>query len=120
MEVRNSKHASRFRELCARLRSTIELGRSGTADRQELLKELGAVCEKWKKDIKEEVNYRTRKLKLESIPWIGGLFKALNFEPQFADPVVVVDRKISYFLFLNDLLRPPQRLARARPRPRRR
>jgi hypothetical protein len=107
IDVRNSKHASKFRQWCARLRNSIESGRSGTADRQKLLKELEAVCEKWKKSVKEGVTYRTRKLKLESIPWIGGLFKAINFEPEILDPVIAVDRKASYLLFLNDLLRPP-------------
>jgi hypothetical protein len=43
-----------------------------------MVKEVQQVCETWKKDVKEEVQYKTRKLNLEKIPLIGGILKALN------------------------------------------
>jgi hypothetical protein len=109
LEVRNSANAVRFRGWCSHLCEALELGRSGTAQVQEIKRELREVCEAWKKDVGEWVDYRTRKLNLENIPWLGGILKALNFhEFKIRDPVLTIDRKTSYFLFLNDLLRPPR------------
>jgi hypothetical protein len=109
LEVRNSANAVRFREWCSRLCAALELGRPGTAQVQEIKREFREVCEAWKKDVGEWVDYRTRKLNLENIPWLGGILKAVNFhEPKIKDPVLTIDRKTSYFLFLNDLLRPPR------------
>jgi hypothetical protein len=108
MEIRNSVNAIRFREWCSRLRGGINSGRTGTAERQEMQRELQTVCDAWKQDIGERVRHKTRKVSFEWIPLMGGILKAVNcHEIEVKDPVLAVDRTTSYLLFLNDLLRPP-------------
>lgn len=107
MEIRNSENAVRFREWCSRLRGLLS-ERAGTAERQEVERELRAVCDAWKQDVGERVNYRTRKVSLDWIPVVGRILKAGNFhEIEVKDPVLAVDETTSYLLFLNDLYRQP-------------
>lgn len=108
MEVRESKHASKFREWCARFKSLDNKGRAAAMEQNEMVSELRNVCDIWKKDVREGTEYKTRKLNLEKLPLMGGVLKALNMHEGYAikDPVISPSARYTYFLFLNDLLRP--------------
>ena len=84
-------------------------------EKSEMLDELRDVCEIWKKDVREQVEYRTRKLELAElpVPVLGGVLKALNIHNAISIkyPVFMpslIPQKHSYFLFLNDLVRRPR------------
>jgi len=111
MEVRESKNAVKFREWCRRFASLEGQGRAAAKEQTEMVAELKQVCETWRNDVREEVEYKTRKLNLEKIPYIGQVLKALNMHElvTIRDPVLIPKRQYSYFLFLNDLLRPPNK-----------
>lgn len=109
IEIRNSKNAIKFREWCAKFASLSGQGRAATREKSEMLNELKQVCEIWKKDVREQVDYKSRKLILDHIPIIGGFLKALNWhEINFHAPRLLPSGKYPYFLFLNDLLRTPK------------
>jgi hypothetical protein len=108
LEVRESRHAVDFREWCARFLSLEDAGRAGAKEQIEMFGELKNVCETWKKDIKEDSVYKSRKLNLEKVPFLGGALKALNMHEGFTikDPIIRPTKQNSYLLFLNDLLSP--------------
>jgi hypothetical protein len=109
LEVRESKNATRFREWCARYVSLSGQGRAAAVEKVKLAKELQRVCDIWKNDINEEVKYKSRKLSLGEIPYIGAVLKALNMhEVSIKDRVIRPVKPYSYFLFLNDLLQLPK------------
>jgi len=110
LEVRESKNAVRFRQWCAQLRALEGQGRAAAKEQAEMLDELKQVCEIWRKDVHEEVEYKTRRLNLEKLPLIGQVLKALNMHESVVikDPVLRPSRRYSYFLFLNDLIRQPR------------
>lgn len=110
LEVRESNNAKRFREWCAKFVSLGFQERAGAKEQIEMLDDLKQACEVWRKDVREEVEYKTRKLNLENLPYIGVVLKALNMHERepIRDPIVRPNKRYSYFLFLNDLLRPPQ------------
>lgn len=108
MEIRQSKHAIKFRDWCKNYVALTSKGRSATKEKIALFEEFKKVCETWKNDVKEEVDYKTRKINLESIPVVGGILKALNMnEVTVKDPVLHPQEKFTYFLLLNDLYRDP-------------
>ena len=110
LEIRNSENAKQFRGWCCSLSTALAEGRSGTQEQQKLLKELQKVTEAWSKDVDELVKYETRKVKLDKIPVIGGVLKATSLADwKVRDPILEPSRPVAYLLFLNDLLRPPQR-----------
>jgi hypothetical protein len=110
MEVRESQHARVFRTWCARFSELTGGGRVTLGERMEMFRELRDVCDVWTRDVREEVDYRRRKLNLEAIPLIGGLLKAVNMHESLVikDPILRPRKPYAYLLFLNDLLRPPQ------------
>lgn len=108
LDLRNSKHARRFREWCSRVQAAQVTGRSGLRELQRLLKGLEDVCEKWCKDVDDEVRHKRRIISLSRLWIVGGLLGALDLhEFKIRDPVLIGSKKISYFLLLNDLLREP-------------
>lgn len=108
LEIRESDSAKRFREWCARFVSLGSEGRVGAKEQLEMLSEFKRACEIWRKDVKEDVRYKTRTLNFEKIPLLGIVLKALNMhERSIHDPILRPGKKCSYFLFLNDLLRRP-------------
>lgn len=109
LETRNSKNALKFRRWCARFSSLNDSGRASAKEQAEMVNELKNACELWKRDVREEVEYKTRKLNLEKIPLVGGVLKSLNMHETLTikDPVLRPSSKYSYFLFLNDLIRVP-------------
>lgn len=108
MEVRQSENAIKFRDWCKNYVALSSKGRSATKEKTALFEEFKKVCETWKNDVKEEVDYKTRKINLESVPVVGGILKALNMnEVTIKDPVLHTQKKFTYFLLLNDLYRDP-------------
>jgi hypothetical protein len=106
MEIRQSKNATKFREWCQIYTGASMKGRPGIKEQTELFKDFRNVCEIWKHDIKEEVDYKTRTISLEKLPIIGGTLQSLNMDKlNVRDPVLVPKENFSYFLFLNDLYR---------------
>lgn len=108
LEIRNSRNAEKFREWCARFTQfQNEIGRASLKEQSEMLQELKNVCDVWRKDVRDEVNYLSRKLNLEAIPIAGQILKTLGLhEPaNVKTPLPKVLPKHPYFLFLNDLLR---------------
>jgi len=108
LEVRESKNAVEFREWCAKLASL--KGRSSFGEQQEMVGKLKDICETWKRSVREEVKYKTRKLAIEAIPYLGGILKAIGVHEVKLKGPVSMPRE-PYFLFLNDLLRPPKHSA---------
>jgi hypothetical protein len=108
LAVRDSKHAQAFREWCSTFAKHEENGRPGAKEQVEMLAQIEEVCNMWREDVKEGVRYKTRRLNLEHLPIIGGVLKALNMQEALTikDPILVPKKRHSYFLFLNDLLRP--------------
>ncbi|MGL4620822.1 MAG: hypothetical protein ACRCZS_17460 [Chroococcidiopsis sp.] len=106
IEVRQSKNATKFREWCQIYTEASMKGRPGIKEQTELFKEFKNVCEIWQHDIREEVDYKTRKITLEKIPIIGGTLQSLNMDKlSVRDRVLVPRKNVSYFLLLNDLYR---------------
>lgn len=104
IEIRQSKNATKFREWCQIYTEASMKGRPGIKEQAELFKDFNNVCEIWKNDINEEVDYKTRTITLEKIPIIGGTLKSLNMDKlSVRDPVLVSKTNFSYFLLLNDL-----------------
>jgi hypothetical protein len=60
--------------------------------------------------MQEGVQYKTRKINLESVPYIGGILKALDVHELETklDIVLKPKKDHQYFLFLNDLFRKPE------------
>jgi hypothetical protein len=109
-EIRISKNARNFRGWCQELASAMLSGRATTGAQQKMFEELERVSSAWTADISEGVEYKRRKLNLEKIPIIGELLKGGGMgEWGVRDPILKPSREVSYFLFLNDLLRPPRR-----------
>lgn len=108
LAVRESKHACAFRKWCSVFASHEENGRPGAKEQKEMLAQVEEVLRMWREDGKEGVRYKTRRLNLEHLPIIGGVLKALNMQEAVTikDPILIPKKRHSYFLFLNDLLRP--------------
>jgi hypothetical protein len=110
LEVRNSKNAKTFRDWCSRLFSLREEGGIGVRNESRRMKaEFTKACETWASDAAEGVDYKTRKISLGDLPLVGKILKAVNMDEfLIKDPVISSSRNLRYFLFLNDLLRPPR------------
>ena|SRR5215471_2025582 len=78
IDVRESKNAHAFRNWCAQFASLEQNNRPAAKAQIEMLAQIYQVCKVWRDDVKEGVNYKTRKINLEHLPIIGGVLKALN------------------------------------------
>jgi hypothetical protein len=99
LEVRGTKHARDFRAWCAELQAALAAGRPGLADAQRLYAELEKACDLWSKDLRDQVAYKRRKLKISSV------LKLLGVESEFEvkDPILF-GGAFKHLLFLNDLV----------------
>lgn len=113
LEVRNSQNAWVFPSWCAEL---FNLGEEGglraRSESRGMIKDLTRACETWASDVSEGRDYRTRRLRLGDIPLVGKILKAAGMdEVSVKVPVIIPGEEYRYFLFLNDLLRSPQKAA---------
>jgi len=111
LEIRQSKHATRFRKWCAEYATCRAEGtRPSLKELERMDADFNAVCEMWKGDEREGVDFKTRVINLEDLPWgIGKLLKAADMaKREVHDRVIWVNKEVRQFLFLNDLIRQPE------------
>ena len=103
VEMRNNKRARLFRSWCCEFREALSEGAYGTRKTQKMWLSLNKVAEIWKKDLDEEVRYRTRTIKFGLGP--PGI-QLKTDEIGIKIPVIFTTREYRPLLFLNDIFRP--------------
>jgi hypothetical protein len=101
MSIRDSKKARRFRAWSKEFREALTEGPRGATKAQKMWKAVQEVAEKWKRDLDEEVKYRTRSLKIA----LGPEYANVDVDFVVKDPILSVRRKYRPFLLLNDVFR---------------
>jgi hypothetical protein len=98
-EVRQPPNARAFRRWCADL---VTLGQEGglraRSEYARVVREFKTVCDMWVKDKTEEVDYRTRRLRLADIPLAGKLLAAVGMDTiTVKDPILAPERRYRCF-----------------------
>ena len=99
MEVRNSIHATDFRNWCIELQTALSSGSSGLVKAKKLYTELEKARMTWSRDFDEGAKYRTRKLTISSVLKLLGI--ETDFQVKFP---ILWNKDFKHVLFLNDLV----------------
>lgn len=107
-ELRNSKHARRFRKYAADLDSELWAlsPRASIAPLQRMVREVHEVARVWSEDLDADVHHVERRVSLRKLWGLGPILESLGIDGfTVKDPVLFA--KNPHLLFLNDLYRPP-------------
>ena len=112
LAVRNTRNAILFRGWCSDIfLAREEGGIKGNAEVQRLTGELLKTCDEWVQDVRQGTSHQMRRIVLRDIPFgIGKVLSATGLsEFTIPDPILVPSSRYRSIMFLNDLLRSPER-----------
>jgi hypothetical protein len=102
IDVRESKHAKDFRRFCGYLQAAMWAGFPAKGEVRRLFNELRGASQSWAKDVREQVDYRTRNIRIT----LGvELLKAEGEGGAKVKDRILWGGRYKSLLFLNDLLR---------------
>jgi hypothetical protein len=105
-EIRNSKNAIAFRQYIQKLDDELKdlTPRKRIEIYQPLFRDIDRLCNSWSLDMKNEVQYRKRRISLSTIPIMGKLLDVIGAgQIEIKDLILFSDTP--HLLFINDLYR---------------